>query len=99
MQALWNGQVVAESDRTVRVEGNHYFPPASVRADYLTESRQTSRCLWKGKAHYYDLDVEGAVNPGAAWYYPKPTILARRIRGHVAFWHGVEVRRVDAAPR
>lgn len=91
-QAVWNDAVIAESDRTRRVEGNVYFPPDSLRRDHLRESTRTSLCPWKGKARYYDVVVDGAVNPGAGWYYPRPTPLARRIRDHVAFWNGVQVR-------
>lgn len=91
--ATWNGTVVAESDRTKFVEGNHYFPLEDVRPDLLVESDTTSRCPWKGKANYFSLTVEGASNPDAAWIYRKPTFLVRRITGHVAFWHGVQVTR------
>lgn len=97
LQAVWKGQVVAESARTIRVEGNDYFPPESVRREFFTDSASTSICPWKGKARYYDLVVGGEVNPGAAWFYPKPSPFARRIRGHVAFWQGVQIREVDTA--
>lgn len=89
--ATWNGTVIAESDRTKVVGGNHYFPLEDVRVDLLVESDTTTRCPWKGKANYYSLAVDGASNPNAAWTYRKPTFLARRIADHVAFWHDVEV--------
>lgn len=91
MRAVWNGVVIAETARTVRVEGNHYFSPESVHRDYLVESPTKSLCPWKGLARYYTVMVNGEVNPDAAWYYPHPTPLARRIRNHVAFWHGVRI--------
>jgi uncharacterized protein (DUF427 family) len=89
--ATWNGTVIAESDRTEVVEGNHYFPFEDLRAEYLVQSATTTRCPWKGKASYYDVVVDGLVNRDAAWTYPSPTFLARRITGRVAFWHGVVV--------
>ena len=88
--------VVAESARTVGVEGNHYFPPDSVRREYIVESPHRSLCPWKGIARYYTLQVDGDVNPDAAWYYPRPTFLVRRIKNHVAFWNGVEIQRHPA---
>jgi uncharacterized protein (DUF427 family) len=91
MRAIWNGVVLAESDRTVRVEGNHYFPPESVRWDLLLESPRTSWCYWKGKARYYTIVANHEVNVDAAWTYPKPWPLARRIKGHIAFWRGVHI--------
>ncbi|MGH3311401.1 MAG: DUF427 domain-containing protein [Streptomyces sp.] len=91
MRAVWNGTVVAETPRTKRVEGNHYFPPESLRPEYVTASPTKTLCFWKGMARYYTLQADGAVNPDAAWYYPHPTPLARRIKNHVAFGHGVTV--------
>lgn len=91
MRAVFNGEVVAESDRTVLVEGNVYFPPESVRRQYLTPSRMRSLCFWKGVARYYTVTVSQVANPNAAWTYPKPWPLARRIKGHVAFWNGISV--------
>lgn len=82
---------IAESDATVVVEGNHYFPKDSVAAEYLTGSDHTSVCPWKGTASYYTLVVDGAENPNAAWYYPQPKPEAENIRDHVAFWKGVQV--------
>jgi len=89
--ATWAGTVIAASDRTKVVEGNHYFPIEDVQADCLLESPSTSRCPWKGKASYYTVVVGDDLNPDAAWTYHKPTFLARKITDHVAFWHGVEV--------
>ncbi len=91
MQARWNDMVIAESDDTVVVEGNHYFPPASIRAEYFKPSDTTSVCPWKGTAHYYTLDVAGQQNPDAAWYYPETKAAADEIKGRVAFWKGVQV--------
>lgn len=91
MRAVWNGVVLAEAPRTVRVEGSHYFPPESVHLEYLVESSTKTVCPWKGLARYYTVTAGGEVNPDAAWYYPKPSPLARRIRNHVAFWNGVRV--------
>jgi uncharacterized protein (DUF427 family) len=90
-KAIWEGAVLAESPRTVVVEGNHYFPPDSVDKKYLRPSSETSVCPWKGKASYYDLEVDGKTNPGAAWFYPEPKEAAKEIKDHVAFWRGVKV--------
>lgn len=89
--ASWNGVVVAQSEDTVIVEGNHYFPRSSVRADLLRESSLTSVCPWKGTASYYSLEVDGQTNPDAAWYYPTPKDAAGQILDRIAFWKGVEV--------
>jgi len=91
MRATWNGAVIAESDRTIVVEGSHYFPPDSVRSEYLKPSATMSICPWKGRTEYYDLVVEGAVNEDAAWSVPAPKPEARPIARYVAFWRGVEV--------
>ncbi|MGI8780509.1 MAG: DUF427 domain-containing protein [Solirubrobacteraceae bacterium] len=91
MKAIWNGTVLAESDHTVVVEGNHYFPPQSLAREHLLESDRTSWCPWKGKASYYHVEAGGERNPDAAWVYCKPWRPARRIRDHVAFRRGVEV--------
>ena len=91
VQARWNGAVIASSDDTVVVEGNHYFPLGSVDAALLRESGTTSVCPWKGTARYYSLHVGGADNPDAAWYYPEPKAAAESVRGRVAFWRDVEV--------
>lgn len=95
-QAVWNGAVVAQADHVRRLEGNAYFPPDSLCREFFRESDRHSICPWKGRAHYFDLEVDGLTNPAAAWYYPRPTPLARRISGHVAFWRGVEIRQVEA---
>jgi uncharacterized protein (DUF427 family) len=89
--ATWNGTTIAESDDTVVVEGNHYFPLQAVKPGVLVESSSTSSCPWKGEASYYSLSVDGQTNPDAAWYYPEPKDAAAEIRGRVAFWKGVEV--------
>jgi uncharacterized protein (DUF427 family) len=90
-KAMWNGAVVAESDDTVVVEGNHYFPPEAVRSECLRESATHTVCGWKGTASYYDVVVDGQTNKDAAWYYPAPKDAAINITGHVAFWKGVQV--------
>ncbi len=90
-KAVWNGVVIAESDKTEMVEGNHYFPPDSIKQEYFTENSRTSVCPWKGTASYYDVVVDGETNPGAAWSYPEPKSAASQIKDHVAFWNGVEV--------
>ncbi|OYW43943.1 MAG: hypothetical protein B7Z33_13985 [Sphingomonadales bacterium 12-68-11] len=92
VEAKWNGQVIAHSDRTVVVEGNHYFPPEDVDPAVLVPSATTTHCPWKGTAHYHTLEVAGARNPDAAWYYPDPKPKAAQIQGRIAFWRGVEVR-------
>jgi uncharacterized protein (DUF427 family) len=94
MQATWNGAVLAESDETRVVEGNHYFPPNSISPEYFKESSHHTVCAWKGVASYYDVIVAGQVNPNAAWYYPDPSQAASHIRGYIAFWHGVKVQAV-----
>ena len=91
MKAMWNGAIVADSDATRVVEGNHYFPPNSVNREYVTDSQTTTICPWKGKASYYTLDVAGAKNEDAAWYYPTPKDAASEIKDYIAFWRGVEV--------
>jgi len=90
-KAEWNGVLIAESDDTVIVENNHYFPLSSVRTEYLRESDTHTICPWKGTASYYSLEVDGQTNPDAVWYYPEPKEAAKEITDHVAFWHGVTV--------
>lgn len=90
-RAIWNGEVIAESDHCERVEGNAYFPPDSIKAAYFRASNTHSVCPWKGTASYYHLDVAGKQNPDAAWYYPAPKPAAANIQGYVAFWRGVQV--------
>lgn len=92
MQAIWNGAVIADSDDTVVVEGNHYFPRAAVSETHVRDSSHHTTCAWKGEASYLDVVVGDAVNTNAAWYYPDPSPAADQIRGRVAFWKGVEVR-------
>ena len=94
IRATWNDTVIAESDTTVVVEGNHYFPAASVKQEYLRNSESHTVCPWKGNASYYTLEVDGKQNSDAAWYYPDPKSAAVRIKDHVAFWHGVKVEDV-----
>jgi len=91
MRAIWNGTVIASSDDTVVVEGNHYFPATSVDQGVLRPSQTTSVCPWKGTASYYSLEVDGKTNADAAWFYPEPKDAASQIADHVAFWKGVEV--------
>ena len=90
-QAIWNDKILAESDQTVLLEGNHYFPPDSIHADHFQKSTQTTHCPWKGTANYYDVVVDGQTNPGAAWFYADPKPEAQQIKGYVAFWKGVQV--------
>lgn len=92
MKAIWNNQVLAESDNTVVIENNHYFPPESLNKEFFISSDLHSTCPWKGEASYYTLEVDGKENKDAAWYYPNPSELARGIKNHVAFWRGVEVK-------
>ncbi len=90
-RAIWNGEVIAESDHTVVVEGNHYFPVESVRREFLVESDKHTVCPWKGVARYHTIEVNGSRNESAAWYYPTPKPAAKKIKGHMAFFHGVKV--------
>lgn len=91
MKAMWNGALLAESDRTVVVEGNHYFPPDSIRKEHFQPSDTKTVCGWKGVASYYTVEVAGEQNPDAAWFYAEPKEAARQIAGYVAFWKGVTV--------
>lgn len=91
MRAIWRNTVIAESDDTVVVEGNHYFPPDSIQREYFRPSSTHTTCPWKGVASYYDIIVGDAVNKDAAWYYPKVKDAAENIKGRVAFWKGVKV--------
>lgn len=92
-KAIWNGIVLAESNHTEMVEGNHYFPPNSIHKEYFKESSTHTVCPWKGAASYYTIEVDGQVNRDAAWYYPAPKDAAKNITGYVAFWKGVRVER------
>ena len=91
MKAIWNGTVVAESDDTVVVEGNHYFPAEAVKKEFLLSSNTKTMCSWKGQASYHTLFVDGDANPDAAWYYPAPKEAAANIKDRIAFWKGVKV--------
>ncbi len=91
MKATWNDQILAESDDTIVVEGNHYFPSDSINTEFFVASGRQTVCPWKGTAHYYDVVVNGERNANAAWYYPDTKDAANNIKGHVAFWHGVKV--------
>lgn len=91
MKATWNGVVVAESDDTVVVEGNHYFPADAIKREYFQNSNTHTTCPWKGEASYYTLTVDGKTNPDAAWYYPTPKPAAEEIKDRVAFWRGVKL--------
>ena len=91
MKAIWKGTVIAESDDTVLVEGNHYFPAAAVDKRYLLPSNTKTHCHWKGEAHYHTVFVDGDANPDAAWFYPAPSEAAAQIKDRIAFWKGVQV--------
>ena len=90
-QATWQGVILAQSDETIEIEGNQYFPPDSVDRQYLEDSGMHSTCPWKGEASYYTIVVNGNKNPDAAWYYPAPKEAAAQIKGYVAFWKGVSI--------
>ena len=91
MKATWNGEIIAESNDTIVIEGNHYFPPETINKDFFKSSETHTTCPWKGLASYYNVEVNGETNKDAAWYYPEVSELAKGIKGYVAFWHGVEV--------
>ncbi len=91
MKAIWNDQILAESEDTIIVENNHYFPAVSLRSDYFLPSDTRTHCAWKGEAHYYSISVGGKQNKDAAWFYPAPKEAAKQITDHVAFWKGVTV--------
>jgi len=90
-QAIWNGQVIAESDDIVNVEGNYYFPRSAVKSEFLSDSNTQTSCPWKGMASYHTLTVDGKENKDAAWFYPTPKDAAKQISDRIAFWRGVEV--------
>jgi len=92
MKAIWNGVVLAQSDQTEVVEGNHYFPPQSVNREYFKETQTHTTCPWKGEASYYDIEVDGKVNSDAAWFYREPKDAASQIKDYVAFWKGVRIQ-------
>ena len=91
MKAIWENTVLAESDKTIVIEGNHYFPPDSINREFFKESSTHTHCPWKGDASYYEVAVAGEVNKDAAWYYPEPKEAAKQIKNYVAFWKGVKV--------
>ncbi len=91
MKAIWNGVVLAQSDDTVVVEGNHYFPLSSMNSEYFKPSETHTVCPWKGTASYYTVQTAGGINPDAAWFYPEPKAGAEQVAGRVAFWKGVQV--------
>jgi uncharacterized protein (DUF427 family) len=91
MKAIWNGETIAESDDTLVIEGNHYFPKDSIKKEYIQSSNTNTFCPWKGTACYYTLKVNGKENKDAVWYYPEPSEMAKGIKERVAFWKGVEV--------
>jgi uncharacterized protein (DUF427 family) len=92
MKAIFNGKILAESDQTIVIEQNHYFPISAIKKEYFKASAKQTTCPWKGVASYYTLDVDGKINTDAAWYYPAPKEAAKEIKGYVAFWKGVEVK-------
>ena len=92
MKAIWKDTVMAESNETILLEGNHYFPPDSIKKEYFRESSTHTACPWKGEASYYDIVFNQEVNTDSAWYYPEPKEAAKQIKGYVAFWNGVEVK-------
>lgn len=91
MKAIWNGATLAESDETVVVEGNHYFPKDSINPEYFKSSELHTVCPWKGTASYYNIEVNGQTNADAAWYYPETSVAAKKIEGYIAFWRRVEI--------
>ena len=91
MKAVWNNTVIAESDSTIVIEGNHYFPPESIKKEFFDESSTNTRCGWKGTASYYSIKIDGELNKDCAWHYPEPSEAATKIKGYIAFWKGVEV--------
>ena len=97
MKAIWNNTVLAQSDETIEIEGNHYFPPTSLAREYFEETDYTTTCVWKGVAHYYTVVAAGARNENAAWYYPEPKVgsiekVGKDFTNYVAFWKGVEIQ-------
>ena len=92
MKAIWNGTVLAESEQTEVVEGNHYFPPSAIKREFFKPSETQTECGWKGTASYFSVLVDGRENRDAAWFYPSPKDAARNIKDYVAFWRGVEVK-------
>jgi uncharacterized protein (DUF427 family) len=93
MKAIWKGKTLAESNDTIVIEGNHYFPKETINMEYFKDSDTHTICPWKGKASYYSIEVDGEINKDAAWYYPDPSLLAKNIKGRVAFWKGVQIEK------
>ena len=93
MKAIWNGKVIAESDKTINIEGNQYFPKESINKEFFNSSNLKTTCHWKGEASYFNVAVDGKENKDAAWYYPNPSGLADKIKDYVAFWRGVEIQK------
>lgn len=93
MKAIWNGKTIAESEETIVIENNHYFPPSSINKTFFTPSNKHTSCPWKGEASYYNIDVNGDENKEAAWFYPQPKDAAKEIKDYVAFWKGVKVEK------
>ncbi|WP_147202310.1 DUF427 domain-containing protein [Segetibacter aerophilus] len=93
MQAIWKNEILAESDNTIVVENNHYFPPDSLNRKFFKNSSTHTTCAWKGEASYYSLEVNGTKNKDAAWFYPSPKQAANQIKDYVAFWKGVEIKK------
>lgn len=91
MKAIWNDRIIAESNSTIKIEGNHYFPPESINPNFFSSSKTNTVCPWKGTASYYDIIVDGNTNKDAAWYYPEPKAMAAEIKNYVAFWRGVMI--------
>ena len=91
IQATFNGKVIAESENTKPLEGNHYFPKESIKSEYFKNSNLNTTCPWKGLASYYSVEIDGELNEDAAWYYPEPKAAAAAIKDHIAFWRGVEI--------
>ncbi len=91
MKAIWKGQLIAESDDTIIIEGNHYFPPNDIKKEFFVDSEAHTTCPWKGLASYYTIKINGDENPDAAWYYPEASDLAKQIEDYLAFWKGVEI--------
>lgn len=91
MKAIWNGKIIAESDKTIAVENNHYFPANSITQEFFENSNHHTTCNWKGEASYYNIIVDGKTNTDSAWYYPDPKSAAKNIKNYIAFWKGVEI--------
>lgn len=91
IKAMWNGQIIAESEHTEIVDRNHYFPMDSINKEFFKKTSHNTTCPWKGEAAYYNVVVKGKINENAAWYYPNPSEAAKNIKNYVAFWRGIEI--------